>query len=40
MTFDFLISLFSDALSCGRAEVSTIVVVTLSGVPIVGGMVI
>ena len=40
MTLDFLISLFNVARSCGVAEVSTIVVVTFSGVPMLGGMVI
>lgn len=40
MTLDFLISLFRFVRSCGRADVSTMVVVTFSGVPILGGMVI
>lgn len=40
MTFDFLISLLRVVRWCGRAEVSTIVVVTLSGVPMDGGIVI
>ena len=37
---DLRISLFNVALSCGTADVSTMVVVTFSGVPILGGIVI
>lgn len=40
MTFDFRISFRRVFRSCGKAEVSTIVVVTFSGVPILGGIVI
>lgn len=40
MILDFLISLFRFVRSCGNAEVSTMVVVTFSGVPMLGGIVI
>ena len=40
MTLHFRSSLLSSFRSCGRAEVSTIVVATFSGVPILGGIVI
>lgn len=37
MTLDFRISLRRVLRSCGRADVSTMVVVTFSGVPMLGG---
>lgn len=37
MTLDFLISFRKVLRSCGRADVSTMVVVTFSGVPMLGG---
>lgn len=40
MTLHFRISFRKVVRSCGRAEVSTTVVVTFSGVPMLGGMVI
>lgn len=40
MTLDLRISLFRLARSWGKADVSTIVVVTFSGVPKLGGRVI